>query len=75
MKRFSILSPHRKISSFLYSKPESLSEQNAYPALLQIAYPYKGLAQFFTIGRMKIFSSCPFIDLLANFCTYLMIDF
>ena len=53
-----------------------MSEQNADPALLQIADPYIGSAKLLSIGKFKsFFYCCPFIDLLANFRTYLMIVF
>ena len=40
----------------LSQKLESLSEQNADPALWQIADPYIGLLQFLPFGRVKSFS-------------------
>ena len=61
--------------SILILKLESLSEQNADPALWQIADPYIGSAEFFSIGKIKSFHCCPFLDLLANFWTYLMFVF
>ena len=45
--------------SILILKLESLSEQNADPALRQIADPYIGFSQFLPIGRMKSFSLLP----------------
>ena len=65
----------KRVSPFWYKKLKSLSEQNADPVLWQIADPYIGLVQFLAIRRMKSFSMLSFIDLIANFGTYLMIDF
>ena len=47
---------------------------DADPALWKIADSYIGLAQFIPYGRMQSFYQSPFIDLWADYWTYLMIE-
>ena len=54
---------------------KSLQQQNDVPAFRQIADPYIGFAHFQPIGESNAFHNSPFIYLMADFWTLLMIDF